>query len=130
MIFNIFGHSNILGNHRNTIEFTKDEDLSLHGDCIIGVRSDFDAEQLKETISKSGSLKIIIRVDGIEEVIHAVPNKDFDSDHEIVIRKSEYASSRTLGMRSDKAAKDLSRKLITLLKDPQRAGKIEITGIP
>ena len=33
--FNIFGHPNILCNHKNTLEFTKQDFVTKKGDCIL-----------------------------------------------------------------------------------------------
>ena len=48
--FNCYGHENITARHKTTLEFTKDRDLSLKGDCIIGVKADFSLPQLKNLI--------------------------------------------------------------------------------
>ena len=40
--FNAYGHPNILGTHKTTFEFTKDNELTLNGDCIVGVKADFE----------------------------------------------------------------------------------------
>ena len=56
MIFHIFGHPNIIGTHYNTLELTKDSSLTKEGDCIIGVKADFDFSELKKIVKK---LKII-----------------------------------------------------------------------
>ena len=41
MKFRIYGHKNMLAIHKNTLEFTKDKELTKRGDCIVGVNSDF-----------------------------------------------------------------------------------------
>jgi hypothetical protein len=46
---------------------------------------------------------------------------------EMVVRKSDYASDRTLGIHADKAAKDLSRDLVEKLKTPKQKAKITLT---
>ncbi len=127
--FNIYGHKNILGTHRNTIEFTKDSNLSLKGDCIIGVKADFDINEIKTILKKYSKIKIIIIVDNFREEINAVSNKDFNDEHEIVIRKTDFISDRTLGINADKAVIDLDRKLVDKLKNPETIGKVEIIGI-
>jgi hypothetical protein len=43
----------------------------------------------------------------------------FDHGSDIVIRKSDFVCSRTLLVRSDKAACDIEREMVELLKDPQ-----------
>ncbi len=39
--FTAWGHENITANHKRTLEFTKDNELSLEGDCILGVSANF-----------------------------------------------------------------------------------------
>ena len=122
-----FGHPNITAKHKNTLEFTKGKELGLEGDCIIGVDSDFDFKKLKKFIKKADKVKIIIEVDGLKEEISCEINPDFDDAQEIVIRKSEFNSKRTLGVKADKACKDLSREFReNLSKDSQRI-KVSIT---
>ena len=129
VIFNIHGHKNILGTHKNTIEFTKDSKLTRNGDCIIGVKADFNLKELKALIKKNSKIKIIITVDDMIEEINAVSNPDFNDAHEIVIRKTDFISGRTLGIKADKAVLDLDRELINKLKNPETVGKVELIGI-
>lgn len=129
VIFNISGHKNILGTHKNTIEFTKDSNLTLNGDCIIGVKVDFDLHELKALVKKYSKIKIIILVDNLVEEINAVSNPEFNDKHEIVIRKTDFISERTLGIKADKAVLDLDRELINKLKNPETVGKVELIGI-
>ena len=35
-----FGHKNVRATHRTTLEITKDEELSVRGDCIVAVAAD------------------------------------------------------------------------------------------
>ena len=129
VVFNISGHKNILGTHKNTIEFTKDSELTLKGDCIIGVKADFNLSELKALVKKYSKIKIIILVDNLVEEINAVSNPEFNDEHEIVIRKTAFISGRTLGIKADKAIRDLSRDLINKLKKPDAIGKVELIGI-
>jgi uncharacterized protein len=128
MIFHFFGHSNLLGKHYNTLEFTKEDKLTREGDCIIGVRADFDSSELKKIAKEFSKFKMIIKVGEYKEEVTALINKEFDDSKEIVIRKSEYFSKRTLGIRADKAAKDIDRRIIALLKDPGTKGTVEVVG--
>ena len=128
MIFCIHGHPNILATHKNTIEFTKDSNLTRKGDCILGVEADFDVDELRGIVKEFSKVKIILKVGNLKEEIISSVNKDFNDGHEIVIRKSEYCSNRTLAIRADKAAADIDRRLVELLKTPV-TGKIEVIGI-
>ena len=126
--FHACGHPNILGTHKTTLEFTKDSELSPRGDCIVGIKSDFDLNEIKKFIknSKSSQIKIIIETKDkkIREIIEAELNPKFNDEKEIVIRKTEFISERTLAIRSNKAAFELKRGLIECLKSKE--GKITI----
>lgn len=116
--FKAWGHKNITARHRNTFEFTKDENVTLEGDCIAGVKADFSLEMTKEFIKslKTNKIRIIIEAGGQIEEINAEINKGFNSGQEIVIRKTGFISERTLAVNADKAAKDFSRELSSMLK--------------
>ncbi len=128
--FCVRGHINLLSTHKNTIEFTKDTDLSMEGDCIVGVQADFDALLLKEFIRKASGIKITIRIAGLSDEITAIANKEFDDEHEMVIRKSDFISNRTFAIRADKAAIDLDRRLIEKLKNPGTIAEVIIDENP
>ncbi|MBI2102001.1 DUF371 domain-containing protein [Candidatus Woesearchaeota archaeon] len=121
--FNAYGHQNILGNHKTTLEFTRDKEVSLKGDCIIGVNADFDLDKLKEFIKKSNNKKVTIAIlpfqknKKIKETISAEINPDFNNGRELVIRKTGFISERTFAINSNKAAFELKRDIIGFLKE-------------
>lgn len=121
--FEAVGHKNVLATHKTTLEFTKEKELSLKGDCIIGVSSDFDADEVRELVKSTKRAAMTIKASGIEERIEFETNPDFDSKEEIVIRLGEFISDRTLGIRADKAAKHISREMVEKLKE---GAKIEV----
>ena len=131
--FNAYGHPNIRASHKTTLEFTKEKDVSLKGDCIAGVNADFEADKIKDFIRKSKDekkdKKVMIKIETpykkIHEVLEAVLNQKFSGVNEVVIRKTDFISERTLAVSSDKAAIDLSRELIKFLNE--RDNKIKIT---
>jgi hypothetical protein len=118
--FRCFGHKNITSSHKNTLEFTKDTDIGKIAHCIIGVNADFSLEKIKEEMGNKEKLTITIRAGDIKEDIVCLANRDFDDEKEIVIRKSEFSSKRTLGMRCDKASSDLNSKLKDKLRNPEQ----------
>lgn len=123
--FHCSGHNNILGTHKTTLEFTKDKELSLRGDCIIGVNSDFSPESI---IGKfGGRLFITLSVEGIKDSLTADYNPRFSSGHEIVIRMGTYDSDRTLGVNSSKGSIMIDRGIIEKLKNPDARLTIEIS---
>lgn len=124
--FTIKGHKNTLSTHRNTLEFTKDKDLTLNGDCILGVDANF---KITKDILKAKKIKITISSGDISDNIICDINPGFENDHEIVIRKSGFISGRTLGIHADKAAVDIDRRIVNILKDSNNNASVEIEGI-
>ena len=129
-----YGHENIQATHRATLEFTKDAHVSRNGDCILVVSADKAPRDLsfefKEALNNSNAkLTIIIEADGVTEQVQAQGNPHLALTHptEMVIRKSDYVSDRTLAVHADKAAKDLSRELVEKLKNPHQKVKITLT---
>ena len=125
--FFCYGHRNILGTHKTTFEFTKDKDLSLNGNCIIGVSADFELIQINKLL-KFKNILIRLSVDNLSEEIIAKVNPNFNDAQEIVIRLGEYDSPRTLGTRADKASMHLKRKIINKMKNPMQKMIVEIEG--
>ncbi len=129
-----YGHENVQATHQATVEFTKDKDLSKNGDCILVVSANKGLADLsgdfKKALSKShAKLTIKIEADDLCEEFHAEgsPQLILSNKQEIVIRKSDYISDRTLAVHSDKAAKDISRQLVAKLKNPKQEAKITLT---
>lgn len=155
--FTCYGHENITCKHKTTLEFTKSNELSLKGDCIVGVKADFSIKEIKRFVESLGNnKKIIIIIETINEEynnkdyneksinnqknnsnnidktmknnsnyknkkitekINAEINPGFDSDKEMVIRKSDFADKRTFAIKADKAACELNAGLVNFLKD-------------
>ena len=130
--FTCYGHENITARHKTTLEFTKDEDLSLKGDCIVGVKASFQLNKIKhfiKTMDNNKKITIIMeRINNnsknkIVERINAEINPSFNSDREMVIRKTDFVSDRTFAIRADKAAFELNRNLVKNISN----GKQKIT---
>ena len=131
--FNCYGHENVTSRHKTTLEFTKDEDLSLKGDCIIGIKADFELDKIKEFVKKLNNKKITITIETINnnsknnttvEKINAEINPNFSSDKDIVVRKSDFVDGRTFAVNADKAAFELNKDLIDFLRE--KRNKIEV----
>lgn len=129
--FSAKGHTNILATHKSTLEITKDTEVTTNGDCIIAVAADFSLDEIKKIIGscKDGKIRLTITAAGITEIVVANVNPDFSSSHEIVFRTGGFASERTLGTRSDKAAIGLGRGLVERLKDEKCAVSVIIEPI-
>lgn len=117
--FNAYGHENILGTHKTTIEFTKDKELSLRGNCIIGVKADFEFDKLREFNKKlSIKKKIIIKIKtgNLQEEVIADINPEFNDNKDMVIRKSNFTCKRTFAVNANKGAFELKRGFVNSLK--------------
>lgn len=116
------GHPNVLAKHPTTFEITKDTELTRRGDCVIGVNAnkgpqDF-SNQFRDLCRHDESrIQVQLEADGIVEFIEGrgSPKLTFNHSSESVGRKSSYASSRTIMVRADKAARDLNRELTDAL---------------
>jgi hypothetical protein len=104
------------------------------GDCIVVVGVDKNLADLSDEFKEqlrcpNARLTITIETDGITECIHACgsPNLLLTHESDIVVRKSQHVDSRTLAVCADKAANDLSRKLMEKLRNPAQKAKITLT---
>jgi len=120
-----FGQENIQAIHPSTLMFTKEKHLSKTGDCIVAIAADKAVADLnirfKHLLRKpNAKLTIIMEADGLTDRISAFgsPRLTLADTTDMVIRKSNYISDRTLAINADKSSKDLPRKLIEKLKGP------------
>lgn len=128
-----FGHPLIKATHRTTFEITKEEKLSPRGDCIIGVganKSCIDLnDQLRRFLTNDSSVKITLYVGKYVFEVNAMghPSLILTDQKDIVVRKSDYICPRTLAVRSDKAAIDIPRHMVLMLKGGDTEGKMMIS---
>jgi hypothetical protein len=129
-----YGHENIQATHRTTLEFTKEKHLSKKGDCVIAVAADRAladlSPQFKANLRKpNAKLTVLIEAGRTAEQIQAHGAQQLILSHptDAVIRRSDYVCGRTLAVRADKAANDLSRVLVEKLKNPKQKVKITLT---
>jgi len=133
-VVNARGHQNIRATHKTTLEVTKETDLTRRGDCIIAIGATKGAADLSpefKEVAKMEEAQITITIEAgdLEEVVRAKgsPRLLFLHPMDLVIRKSDYVCGRTIAIKADKAAKDLSRKLVTRIQDSHQRIKITLT---
>jgi len=133
-VVNAFGHELVRSDHKTTLEITKDHTLTRRGDCIIAVKANKGAADLNEEFKErarriNADITITIEVDGITEIIKAKgdPRLTFTDPKDLVVRKSSYICGRTIAIKADKAAADLSRDLVKKLQNPHQKVKITLT---
>lgn len=126
-----FGSPLIRSTHKTTFEITRDRHLTPRGDCIIAVGANKAARDLsagfKDVARTLGAeIIIIIEAGGEKEIVRARgdPKLTFTHRSDIVVRRSSYICGRTVAIRADKAASDLSRRLVEKLRAPNEPVKI------
>jgi hypothetical protein len=119
--------------HPTTIEVTTQAHLTDRGDCIIGVCASKGCAQLdarvKEGLRREESrvtIRILVGGRSFQVTAAGDPRLELSHPHDMVIRKSNFVSNRTLVVRADAAAKDIPREMVRLLRDPASVGRLEI----
>ena len=127
------GHENIQATHETTLEITKEPTLTKRGDCIIAVEATNGAADLplefKEAARKKGAqITITIEAGELKEIVRAKgsPRLLFTHPTDLVVRKTDYVCGRTLAIAADKAASDLSRKLVEKIQDCNQGIRITL----
>ncbi|MFW9768338.1 MAG: DUF371 domain-containing protein [Candidatus Thorarchaeota archaeon] len=132
--FNAYGHQNVIGEHKSTVEITSEDYLTKQGTCIVGVRANLTLNELDTEIKEMARLnttKIVLKmmVDGLVEEVTGTGGSrlTYSDSTSMVARTSSYQCGRTLMINADKAASDLSRKFIDRLKDNNVEMTCELT---
>ncbi|WP_297505999.1 DUF371 domain-containing protein [Thermococcus sp.] len=126
------GHENVRATHKSTLEFTKEDYLTPRGDCILCVSADKSlkdlSEDFKRALREGKRLIVRIKVGGfVDEVIaYGDPRLILDHEHSMVVRKSTYIDARTLAVRANKAARDIDRLIVELLRNPETVAEVEL----
>jgi hypothetical protein len=128
-----YGHRNIRSLHSKTIEITTESDLTLNGDCIIGVGAACGCkdipEQMKNLLQNSKSeILFTISVRDVSFKVKGIGHKNLilTNPHDIVIRKSSFICPRTLAICCDLASDSIPRQMIKILQNPESKGVFAI----
>jgi hypothetical protein len=128
------GHPNIIAKHPTTFEITRESNVTKRGDCIIAANATRGLSELSSqfrNLCRSDDAKITIQFEaaGFTETIEGRGSRHLTLSHalEIVGRRSTYVSDRTLMIRADKAACDLNRDLVDVLRFPTAKIRVEIS---
>ena len=127
------GHKNIRSLHPKTIEITTEPNLTLNGDCIIGVDASCGCNEIPE------QMKNLMR-NSKSEILFTISVKDFSfkikgcgnenliltNPHDVVIRKSSFTCPRTLAINCDLASDSIPRQMIKSLQNPDSKGVFSI----
>ena len=128
-----YGHSNVTGTHKSTLEITTEKHLTDKGDCIIGVNAKTACNTLntkiKEEIQKDNNqITIELIVEDMKFKTKAMGSSKLSLKHkkDIVLRKSKFTCTRTVGINAENAAIDIPREMISKLRNPNVKGLFRI----
>ncbi len=121
--FHAKGHPNVTSAHKSTFEVTMDKEIGIKADCIVGVSSEAKLEELPNKLqeaikNENNIIKVQLETENAFDEITGYGHPELTLNHptDMVCRKSEFKCSRTLMIKSDKAAIDLKKELIDDLK--------------
>ena len=127
------GHPNVQSLHARTIEITKDKDLTLNGDCIIGINANKACKDLnpeiKKRIRKNDSvIEIGLIVEPYSFIIKGFGDNKLllTNEDDIVLRKSKFICDRTLSINCNFSSLEIPREIINSLRDPSKKGIMQI----
>jgi uncharacterized protein len=127
------GHPMVRSAHPTTIEITMEDHLTEKGDCIIGVSASKGCAGLDGRVKHAlrrhramVTLRILVGVHSFEIRAEGDPRLDLSHPNDMVIRRSEFISDRTLAVRASAASKDIPRAMVHLLRNPAAVGTLEI----
>jgi hypothetical protein len=128
-----YGHPNVQSLHARAIEVTKNTNLTLRGDCIIGVRANKACKDLDPTLRRllkkeDSVVRVTIIAGNLSYIVKAFGNTRLllSDIQDIVIRKTNFVCSRTLCVNSDKASLDIPRGIVRWLQDPEAKAILNI----
>lgn len=132
--FHAYGHPNVIGKHKTTLEITTEKELTSQGTCIIGVRTiqtlrDLDDEIKTLARSTSTQIQLTMLVDGLIERVtgRGSPGLTYSDPISMVARTSSFECGRTLMVGADRVASDLDRRFVQKLKIPDIVIKCQLS---
>jgi len=131
-----YGHENIRSLHQKSIEITTESDLTLNGDCIIGVGASCGCNDLPEKMKhllRNSKTNIVFTIK-VNDFSFKVNGRGHDGlilthPHDIVIRKSSFVCPRTLATNCNKASDSIPRQMIKALQNSDAKGIFTIDVI-
>jgi hypothetical protein len=124
------GHRNVRATHRSTMEFTRENFLTERGDCIVAISCNKALcdvpEDIKRHLLEGGCIEIEIECACVRDRLLAYGDSrlTFKSSVSMVVRKSSYTCDRTLAIRASKAARELKRELVRMLREGKQVSII------
>lgn len=113
------GHPLVLGTHPTTFEVTREDHLTVNGNCIIGIAADKGCAGLSPDFKMllahdDAVLNTLLACDGISAEARSRGSSQMMLNHptDMVWRRSTFVCGRTIGILSDTTALSLPRDLV------------------
>lgn len=127
------GHKNVRSLHPKSIEITTDPDLTVNGDCIVGVRASCGCLGIPDkmkTLLRNPQSEVTCTI-LVDEHSYKITGRGSEkltlkNPHDIVIRKSNFTCPRTLSIGCDTASDSIPRQMIKVLQNPETRGIFRI----
>jgi len=127
------GHKNVRSLHPKSIEITTDSDLTVNGDCIVGVGASCGCigipEKMKKLLQDPQSevtCTILVGEHSYKITGRGSEKLSLKNPHDIVIKKSNFTCPRTLSIGCDIASDSIPRQMIKALQNPETKGIFRI----
>jgi hypothetical protein len=127
------GHPAVSSTHPTTLELTRETGLGKNGDCIVAVGCSVGLRDLPEPMknalsSEACRARLTLKLDVHRFTIegHGAPGLTLSHPTDMVVRKSGFESDRTLMVHANRAAADLPRSFVELLRDHRRKVLVEL----
>ena len=128
-----YGHSNVTSLHRSTWQLTKDLEISDQATCIIGINSSSACEDLpewlKDGLRNGKKVKIELEVEELTHSGYFYGSKSLKLTNAIdmVFRKSEFVSDRTVGHRCSFSAFEIPDNIKAKLQNPETRISVKLS---
>ncbi len=129
-VIRFHGHPEVTATHVRTIEVTRDTELTVKGDCIVGLGADRGLvdlpEKFRRRLQAGAAVVFTMNVAGESFRFRAEGDRRLGLSNwkDMVIRKSDYVCGRTLAVRSEAAAVDLPRRMVRMLRRSGTEGEL------
>ncbi|MCU0632339.1 MAG: DUF371 domain-containing protein [Methanolinea sp.] len=117
------GHPLVTAEHPTTLEITREQDLTLAGNCIIGVGAQCGARDLpsgfRALLCRDDALLLsVFSCEGMVVEVRARGSSSMTLDHptDLVWRRSHYVCGRTVAVDADTTARTIPRDFVEALR--------------
>lgn len=124
LVFYGRGHKKILATHGTTVELTTETSLTERGNCILLVACQVSSAHIPDEMkmlmrSSLAMVSLEFEAEGAKDSVQGYgdPALSLSDTTSMVLRRSGYVSPRTVAVRCNKSAREMSRELVRALRN-------------